>query len=689
MAAGFKMGSAFVEVNTEDNTKSGRDSIGSTMMKWAGGLAVGATISKGITDNLDIGQANAKLAGQLNLTKEVADRAGKVSGQVYRDNFGESIPAVNEAIASVGTNMLNLNTASQESIKQITEAALGLASTFDQDVGEATRAAGVLVKTGLAKNGMEAMDLLTRAFQTGGNAAGDLLETVTEYAPQFAKLGFDGATALGVLSAGLKAGARDGDVMADVFKEFGLRAIDTAQLTTDGYTAIGLSADDMRAKVAAGGKGASDAMVQVLQALQNMKDPVAQNAAGVALFGTQWEDTLRAILPKMDLTEASLTDVAGATDKMNAATADSAKNGIESVKRQMEGWVQSMTNANGPLGDITSWALGFGGVAIPLVSQLATIAVGFNAIGWEAIGTSVKVVASWIAMAVASTANAIVMAAAWVAAFWPVALIVAAVIALVALIIMNWDTIKQWTINTWNAVWQWISDRVTDIRNIITVAVNWIVQRWDDLAAIPGKVGNWFAQVGTAAKQKLNELVDWIKGIPGRILGALGDLGNLLWNAGKRIIEGFLNGIKNAFNAVKNFVGGIGSWIADHKGPIEVDAVLLVPHGNAFMKGLTEGLEDGFETQVRPKVEGLAGRLADTTMPMPAVAFSSLPGSSAFGTDGASALDQPHSVHVENLNVMFPNSLNAMNKTELQALAIFLRDLLRNLDRAQRGLVTA
>jgi hypothetical protein len=681
MASGFKMGAAFVEVGVEDNTKQARDNIGSKMAQWAGGLALGTTITKGITDNLDIGAANAKLAGQLNLTKEVSQRAGAIAGEVYRDNFGASIPEVNAAIASVGQNLLNLNTASKESIKGATEAALGLASTFDQDFNEVIRAAGSLVKNNLAPDITTAFDLITRSFQSGGNLAGDLLETITEYAPQFAKLGFDGATALGVLSSGLQAGARDGDVMADMFKEFGLRAIDTAQLTTDGYAAIGLSADTMRQKIAAGGEGASRAMVEVLTALQNMEDPVAQNAAGVALFGTQWEDTLRAILPKMDLTEASLTDVAGATDKMNQASADSAAGGIESVKRQMEGWVTSMTNAEGPLGAISSWALGAGSMFLPVIGNIGMLVAAMSMMNFAAIGTAFSVVGSWIAMAATSIASALVMAASWLLAFWPIALIIVAVGALTYLIVTNWETIRDKTVEIWNAIWKFVSDLITKISNWVGDRIDDIVGFFQMLGAIPGKVRQWFLEVFIGAKEKLGQLVDWVKGLPGRILSALGDLGRLLWNAGKKIIQGLWDGLKNMWRNVTDWVGNIAGWISDLKGPIELDAVILTPHGNAFMDGLKKGLQDGFEAEVKPTVAGMAYDLARTPMVAPAVAFPSTTGAGPGA--GSLAGDRAGTVVIENLTVTFPGSLNAMPKSDLRAAAVFIRDEIRQVERGQ------
>ena len=64
-----------------------------------------------------------------------------------------------------------------------------------------------------------------------------------------------------------------------------------------------------------------------------------------------------------------------------------------------------------------------------------------------------------------------------------------------------------------------------------------------------------------------------------------------LWSAGSAIINGFLGGLKSAFEGVKNFVGGIASWIANHKGPLSYDRRLLIPAGNAIMQGLNSGLK--------------------------------------------------------------------------------------------------
>lgn len=83
-----------------------------------------------------------------------------------------------------------------------------------------------------------------------------------------------------------------------------------------------------------------------------------------------------------------------------------------------------------------------------------------------------------------------------------------------------------------------------------------------------------------------------------------------LWSAGKAILDGFLGGLKSAWGAVTDFVGGIASWIRDHKGPIEYDRKLLIPAGNAIMQGLNSGLQDRFK-DVKKSVSGMAGEISN------------------------------------------------------------------------------
>lgn len=99
-----------------------------------------------------------------------------------------------------------------------------------------------------------------------------------------------------------------------------------------------------------------------------------------------------------------------------------------------------------------------------------------------------------------------------------------------------------------------------------------------------------------------------IKVAIGKIKGLFEGLKNInLFAAGKAVIDGFLRGLRQKFEDVKGFIGGIGTWIKNNKGPISYDRKLLIPAGRAIMQGLNKGLADEFKS-----VQSLVGHMADS-----------------------------------------------------------------------------
>lgn len=127
-------------------------------------------------------------------------------------------------------------------------------------------------------------------------------------------------------------------------------------------------------------------------------------------------------------------------------------------------------------------------------------------------------------------------------------------------------------------------------------------------------IWNNLPQILNAGVQIISSLIKGLVQMIPKVLGKIGEMGSNivsslgkidLWAAGKAIIDGFLGGIKAAFEGVKNFIGGVANWIAEHKGPISYDRRLLIPHGNAIMDSLQEGLQLGFRG-VKTTVQAIA-----------------------------------------------------------------------------------
>lgn len=346
----------------------------------AGGAVAGGLFAKGLADNMDIQAGRAKLAGQLGLSKADSERIGKVAGAAYADNWGNSMDEVNDAIKAVSNNMASLGETSSKDLQGMTEDALALASTFDVDVNDSTRAAGQLMTTGLAKNSTEAFDIITTGLQNGLDKSGDFLDTLNEYSPQFSKLGISGKEMAGILHAGLSAGARDTDAVADAFKELSIRVVDGSTTTASGFKAIGLNAKDMAEQFGKGGQSAHDATQKVIDGLLAIKDPVKQNIAGTQLFGTQWEDTVRKILPNLADFKDGAMEVDGATKTMSNTVGDTAAGKIETMKRKFEQWTQSMSNSDSEIGTLVTGVQQFGGGAMTAASQAATLVIALKGI---------------------------------------------------------------------------------------------------------------------------------------------------------------------------------------------------------------------------------------------------------------------------------------------------------------------
>lgn len=186
-----------------------------------------------------------------------------------------------------------------------------------------------------------------------------------------------------------------------------------------------------------------------------------------------------------------------------------------------------------------------------------------------------------------------------------------------------WEFIKSAA----SATWEWIKSTVTSLitglvqgaQNIWNGFMNFLSSLWE---GIKSTASNAWSSLASSVLSIINALVSgaqnaWnamsnaVSSLVSNVTGFFNQLWNIdLYSAGQAILQGFLNGLQSMWSSVTNFVGGIASWIRDHKGPIEYDRKLLIPAGTAIMKGLDQGLQDQFK-DVKQTVGGMADEISD------------------------------------------------------------------------------
>jgi hypothetical protein len=480
--SGKKAGQDFSD-EAEKGSKKLSGSLAAGMA--AAGAAAGAALASSFSSVLGQGVASDKLAAKLGLNQQQADTAGKVAGDLYKGGFGESVQDMSDTVKSVLSNIPGLANASRDALGGIATKAATVADVFDQDVNGVTRAAGQLLKTGLAKNATEAFDIITTGFQNGADKSEDFLDTINEYSTQFRKLGIDGKQMTDIISQGLQGGARDGDLVADAFKEFSIRAVDGSKTTAAGFKAIGLDAAKMTETIAKGGPGAAKATDLVLDKLRAIKDPAKQSQAAVALFGTQAEDLGKALF-SIDLSKPSIEmgKFADSTAKAGQTAYGNASSQFTSFFRGIkQGTIEAIGGQLLPaLGKVTNV---LGTALAPILGPVGT---------WFSANKPV-ITAFAVTLGILATGVGLVAAAQWL---WnsallasPITWVVLGIAALVAAIVYAWtnfEGFRKVVLSVWSGIQTAISFAWTKVIQPVFSALSWF------FTAVLGPAVTWFAK---------------------------------------------------------------------------------------------------------------------------------------------------------------------------------------------------
>ncbi len=295
---------------------------------------------------------------------------------------------------------------------------------------------------------------------------------------------------------------------------------------------------------------AIDSVVQSFVAMWNAAQPLISILSG-------------ALMPVFQILGSFLGGVVKGVLEGVKFAFDALKVAIEFLTPVVDFLVQALNFVQPVLSTIAEWI----GVAIGMFGNLGTAGQGLSAFiksAWTNIqsaiqtaGNIIRTVIDWIKLAFSGAGNAV-------------------------------GVLK----NVFSLAWMAIQDVVKVAKGVIDGVISGIKGAFTSFQSVVSSVGG-------AVSGVINNVISTIKGIANIDISG----------AGAAIMNGFLGGLKSAWEGVKSFVGGIAGWIAKNKGPISYDRVLLKPAGLAIMEGFNTNLKVGFK-DVMGTVSGMAGAIA-------------------------------------------------------------------------------
>lgn len=492
-------------------------------------VAVGTAAIKFSSDSHDAFQQFAAATGTA------TDEMGKYKdmiNNVYKDNFGESINDVAEAMATVNQNMSYLD---DSALQRCTEYAYTLSDTFGYDVAESTRAADTLIKN-YGVSAREAFNLITQGAQSGMDYSGEMIDSINEYSVQFKKLGLDAEDMFSIFANGAQNGAFNLDKVGDAVKEFSIRAIDGSDTTKQGFEALGMDAAKMAEKFGAGGKTAKEAFNEVIEGLASMDDPVAQSTAGVNLFGTMWEDLGPQVI-------TSMSTASDAIDKNKESVEGLVNVKYDTLSGALGGlWRTIQVDVLQPIGD----------QLIPYVTKGISVVQKFTD-KWNKLGPA--------------TQKTVVKFAAVAASAGPVLMGFGKISAGISTAISNFGRVGgAITKLTGASGFSGIAKIMTGPFGIAAAAVAaaalLIYKNWDRIAPILQKIGDRFVEFWQTVKPQLEPFIEFVEKIASYLKETFGPVVEEIFNFAGEFIVGTFDTIGVAIDALLTMFEGIISFLS-------------------------------------------------------------------------------------------------------------------------------
>lgn len=282
-------------------------------------MALGSIAEKAIETSWTVKEQALDMQVSLGLTAEEAKKAADVLADVFYTGITGDRGAAQEATTVVMRVFNETGTRAEELALKL----LAINRGWGEGFSETARAAWTMMQTfGITSD--EALDKIAYGLDTSANNAGDLLDVINEFSPQFKRWGDDADKMIARIKASTDAGAWSADKTSDAMKELWVRAVDANDDYIQALESLGLTSESTINDILSEGESAADAFTLIMEKVASVTDKAERSKIAEKLFGTQWEDaTLGPLLAMADV-EGKIADITGnATEAVNTYTENS------------------------------------------------------------------------------------------------------------------------------------------------------------------------------------------------------------------------------------------------------------------------------------------------------------------------------------------------------------------------------
>lgn len=519
-------------------------------------------------------------------TGEDLDEFNDAMLSIYNNNFGENFEDIATSMAEIKKQAGDIGA---DELEKMTTNALMLRDTFDFEVNESMRAAKMMMDQ-FGLTGEEAYNLIAQGAQGGLDKNGDLLDSINEYSVHFEQLGFDAEDMFAILKNGSESGTFSVDKLGDAMKEFGIRAKDGSEGSKAAFETLGYDADEMFKVFNEGGDAAAAATQEIIKKISEMPDGVEKTTAGVALFGTMFEDLGVEGIAALGNVNSGISTTKDALSEINAVKYDTVGEALAGLGRNLEtsiliplgqkimpkinefveaftGWLND-PNTQSMLSELTTtltnfaeqglntlksvfqWIIDNGDAIGAVITGIVTAIITFNTVtkiqaaisAFQAFATAVQAVGVKQAIL-----NAIMAAN-------PVGLVIAAIAALVAAFIYLWNTSDEF-----RAFWIGLWDTICEYAGMAWEAITgFFTAAWEKIQEIWNQVKPYFQVIWADIKSTFSVVAE----ILGGFFSSAWENIQIIWDLATGYFKMIWENIKTVFSVVKKVLSGDfkGAW---------------------------------------------------------------------------------------------------------------------------------